>query len=68
MFTEAEVHADQAFIAGDAVAFVDDRVAHLEFGKIVQPVVEAGLACGFAPGAARAAGEQFGFGDESQPV
>jgi hypothetical protein len=45
---------------------MDDRVADLEFGEILQPVVEAGLLGRFAPGAARRAGEQFGFGDEGE--
>jgi hypothetical protein len=48
------------------VAFVHYRVADLEFGEVLQPVVEGGFLLGFAPGAARRAGEEFGFGDESE--
>jgi hypothetical protein len=66
LFAEAEVHPDQPAVTADAVAFVHDRVADLEFGEVLQPVVEGGFLLGFAPGAARRAGEEFGFGDESE--
>ncbi len=57
----AEIHADQAPVAADAVAFMHHRIADLEFGEVLQPVVEAGLARRFAPGAARRAGVELGF-------
>jgi hypothetical protein len=43
LLAEAEVHAHQAEVAADAVAFMDHRVADLEFGQILQPVVESGF-------------------------
>ena len=52
----AEVHAHQALVAADAVAFMHHRVADLELGQILQPVVETGLARRFAPATARCAG------------
>ena len=66
LLAEAEIHAHQPLIAADAMAFMNDRVADLELGEILQPVVEGCLARGFAAGAARAAGEQFGFGDKGE--
>ncbi len=68
LFAEAEIHPDQPAVTADAVAFVHDRVADLEFGEVFQPVVEGGFLLGFAPGTAGCAGEEFGFGDESELV
>ena len=68
LLAEAEVHAHQPTIAPDAVAFMHHRVADLEFGEILQPVVESGFLLRLAPRAARRAGEQLGFGDEGQIV
>ena len=62
----AEVHAHQALVAADAVALMHHRVADLELGQVLQPVVETGLARGFAPGTAWRAGVQLGFGNEGE--
>ncbi len=65
----AEIHVDQALIAGDAVLLVDYRIANLELGQVAQPVVERGLAlCGVARTTRRAAGVEFGFGDEGELI
>ncbi len=68
LLAEAEVHAHQALVAADAVAFVHHRVADLELGQILQPVIEACLLGRLAPGAAGRAGEQFGFGNEGDAI
>jgi hypothetical protein len=52
LFAQPQVHADQPLIAADAVAFMDDRIADLEFGQVFQPVVETGLSSALRAGCA----------------
>jgi hypothetical protein len=65
----AEVHVNEALIAGDAVLLMYDRVADLQLGQVAQPVVERGFALrGVAAAARRAAGVELGFGDKRNAV
>ena len=61
----AQVHVDQAPVAADAVGVVHHRVAHVQFGQVLDQRLDvADLFLALAPTRDRAGGEQLGLGDE----
>jgi len=63
--TFAQVDADQALVAPDAVVQVHHRVAHLQLRQVLdQRIDAAGLLLLAALAGLRRGGEQFGLGDE----